>query len=65
MPCCMRDEGGPLGTGVQAQVPNHLKLRWSKAKSQGSERSGKGEKNSSGEGQGDERKRTTDDVSKR
>jgi len=28
----MRDEGGPLGTGVQAQVPNHLKLRWSKAK---------------------------------
>jgi putative transposase len=34
-------------------------------KSQGSERSGKGEKNSSGEGQGDERKRTTDDVSKR
>ena len=32
VPCCMRDEGGPLGTGVQAQVPNHLKLRWSKAR---------------------------------
>ncbi len=32
VPCCTRDEGGPLGTGVQAQVPNHLKLRWSKAK---------------------------------
>ena len=32
VPCCMRDEGGPLGTRVQAQVPNHLKLRWSKAR---------------------------------
>ena len=32
VPCCTRDEGGPLGTGVQAQVPNHLKLRWSKAR---------------------------------
>jgi len=32
VPCCMRDEGGPLGTGVQARVPNHLKLRWSRAK---------------------------------
>ncbi len=31
-PCCVRDEGGPLGTGVQAQVSNHLKLRWSRAK---------------------------------
>ena len=26
--CCARDEGGPLGTGVQDQVPNHLTLRW-------------------------------------
>ncbi len=25
-PCCMEDEGGPLGIGVQAQVPNHLEL---------------------------------------
>ena len=25
-------EERPLGTGVQAQVPNHLKLRWSKAR---------------------------------
>ena len=57
VPCCMRDEGGPLGTGVQAQVakPPEAAL----VKSQGSERSGKGEKNSSGEGQGDERKRTS------
>ena len=27
VPCCTRDEGGPLGTGVQAQVPNHRKPR--------------------------------------
>lgn len=26
--CCTRDEGRPLGTGVQDQVPNHLTLRW-------------------------------------
>ena len=32
VPCCIRDEGGPLGTGVQARVPNHLKLRWSRAR---------------------------------
>jgi len=32
VPCCIRDEGRSLGTGVQAQVPNHLKLRWSRAK---------------------------------
>jgi hypothetical protein len=25
--CCTGDEGGPLGIGVQAQVPNHLKLQ--------------------------------------
>ena len=31
MPCCMRDEGRPLGTGLQDQVPNHLELRGSKA----------------------------------
>lgn len=24
--CCIEDEGGPLGIGVQAQVPNHLEL---------------------------------------
>ncbi|MBI2424795.1 MAG: hypothetical protein HYV27_18335 [Candidatus Hydrogenedentes bacterium] len=26
-PCCTRDEGRPLGAGVQAQAPNHLLLR--------------------------------------
>ncbi len=25
--CCTRDEGRPLGAGVQAQAPNHLKLQ--------------------------------------
>ena len=25
--CCTKDEGRPLGTGEQAQVPNRLKLQ--------------------------------------
>ena len=55
MPCCMRDEGRPLGTGVQAQVPNHLELRRSKAIVVCVP--GKGRtRNLSGEGQGDKRK---------
>ena len=29
--CCGRDEGGPLGVGVQDQAPNPLTLRWSRA----------------------------------
>ena len=29
--CCGRDEGRPLGVGVQDQAPNHLTLRWSRA----------------------------------
>ena len=28
MRCYMEDEGRPLGAGVQAQAPNHLKLQW-------------------------------------
>jgi len=28
---CLTDEGGPLGTGLQEQVPNHLRRLWSKA----------------------------------
>ena len=28
---CTRDEGGPLGAGLQEQASNHLKLLWSKA----------------------------------
>jgi hypothetical protein len=30
--CCIADEGGPLGVGLQGQAPNHLELRWSKAR---------------------------------
>jgi Integrase core domain len=29
--CCGRDEGRPLGVGVQDQAPNPLTLRWSRA----------------------------------
>jgi hypothetical protein len=28
---CLIDEGRPLGTGLQEQVPNHLWRLWSKA----------------------------------
>ena len=28
---CPTDEGRPLGTGLQEQVSNHLRLLWSKA----------------------------------
>jgi hypothetical protein len=28
---CLTDEGGPLGTGLQERVPNHLRRLWSKA----------------------------------
>ena len=39
-PCCTRDEGGPLGLGLQGQGPNRLELLWPNG--QGGERSGKG-----------------------
>ena len=28
---CLTDEGWPLGTGLQEQVPNHLRRLWAKA----------------------------------
>ncbi len=28
---CATDEGRPLGIGLQEQIPNHLRLLWSKA----------------------------------
>jgi hypothetical protein len=31
MRICARDEGRPLGAGLQEQAPNHLKLLWSRA----------------------------------
>jgi len=60
---CTKDEGGPLGAGLQKQASNHLKLLWSKALVVSVV--GKGmAKTVSGEDQGDERKRTIDEVSK-
>ncbi len=30
--CCASDGGRPSGVAVQAEIPNHRKLRWSRAK---------------------------------
>ena len=46
-PCCTRDEGRPLGLGVQAQGLNHRMLLWPNGR--GGERDGKGGVNPSGE----------------
>jgi hypothetical protein len=60
---CTGDEGRPLGVGLQEQAPNRPKLHGSRALVVSVE--GKGTaKTVSGEVQGDERKRTTDEVSK-
>jgi len=31
-PCCTKDEGRSLGTAMQVEVSNYLKLPWSKAR---------------------------------
>ena len=60
---CSIDEGRPLGTGLQEQVPNHLRWLWAKAMVVST--GGKGlERTRSGDGQEEDRKGTTDDVSK-
>jgi len=60
---CLIDEGRPLGTGLQEQVPNHLRWLWSKAMVVSTE--GKGlERTRSGDWQEEDRKGTTDHVSK-
>jgi hypothetical protein len=60
---CSTDEGRPLGTGLQERVPNHLRRLWSKAMVVSTE--GKGlERTRSGDWQEEDRKGTTDDVSK-
>lgn len=61
-PCCMNDEGGPLGIGVQARVPNHLELLGSRARVVRVEAKRR-DTIASGEVQEDERKRTAEDVS--
>ena len=60
---CLIDEGRPLGTGLQEQVSNHLRRLWTKAMVVSAE--GKGlERTRSGDWQEEDRKGTTDDVSK-
>jgi hypothetical protein len=61
---CSTDEGRPLGTGLQEQVPNHLRRLCSKGKVVNAE--GKGlEFTGSGDRQEEDRKGTTVEVSKR
>jgi len=60
---CTRDGGGPPGAGLQEQTPNHLKLRWLRARVV-SVKDKSWLKTVAGEVQGDEHKRTTDEVSK-
>ena len=57
------DEGGPLGAGLQEQASNHLKLLWSKAMVVSVEEKSR-HRIVAGVDQGDEYKRTTDEVSK-
>jgi hypothetical protein len=62
-PCCSTDEGGPLGTGLQEQVPNHLQRLWSKAMVVSTE--GKGlARTRSGDRQEEDCKETTMEASK-
>jgi len=60
---CTKDEGGPLGAGLQEQAPNHLKLRWLRARV-ACVKDKSWLNTVAGEVQGDEHKRTTDEVSK-
>ena len=60
---CLIDEGRPLGTGLQEQVPNHLRRLWSKAMVVSAE--GKGPAlTGSGVRQEEDCKETTMEVSK-
>ena len=61
--CCTRDGGRPLGVGLQEQTSNRLKLHGLRALVVSVEGKDMAE-TMSGEVQGDERKRTTDEVSK-
>ena len=61
---CTRDEGWPLGVGLQEQASNHLKLLWSRAMVVSVKEKSR-HRIVIGEVQGDEHKRTTDEVSKR
>jgi hypothetical protein len=58
-----RDEGRPLGAGLQEQASNHLKLHRSRAVVV-SVKEKSGQRILAGKNQRDERKRTADEVSK-
>jgi hypothetical protein len=60
---CLTDEGGSLGTGLQEQVSNHLRRLWSKAMVVSTGGKGLGRTRSGG-WQEEDRKGTTDDMSK-
>ena len=60
---CLIDEGRPLGTGLQEQVPNHLRRLWSKTMVVSAGGKGLG-RTRSGDWQEEDCKETTDDVSK-
>ena len=60
---CFIDEGRPLGVGLQEQASNHLRRLWSKAMVVSTEGKGLGRTRSGG-WQEEDRKGTTDDVSK-
>jgi hypothetical protein len=60
---CLIDEGRSLGTGLQEQVSNYLGRLWSKAVVVSTEGKGPGGTGSGG-WQEEDRKGTTDDVSK-
>jgi hypothetical protein len=60
---CLTDEGRPLGTGLQEQVSNHHRRLWSKAIVVSAEGKGPG-RTGSGDWQEEDRKGTTDDMSK-
>ena len=58
-----KNEGRSLGVGLQEQAPNHLKLLWLRAMVVSVKEKAR-HKTGSGMEHGDERKRTTDEVSK-
>jgi len=60
---CLIDEGRPLGTGLQEQVPNHLRRLRTKAVVVSTEGKGLG-RTRSGDWQEEDREGTTDYVSK-
>src|SRR6266404_1931580 len=60
---CFTDEGRSLGTGLQEQVPNHLRRLWSKGMVVSTGGKGLGRTRSGG-WQEEDCKGTTDDVSK-